>query len=107
MTYSEMHNPPHPGEVLKGLYLQPANITQTRLAEWVKVDRKTISRLVNGRHGVTAEMDLRLSKALNMSPGVWLGMQLDYDLWHAQKSQKVALRNIKPMLSDDSAQPLT
>lgn len=92
-----MHNPPHPGEVLKGLYMEPAGVSVTDFACQLGVDRKTISRLVNGRSGVTAEMALRLSKVLNTTPEVWLGMQQDYDLWHAEQDHKAELQTIRPM----------
>lgn len=92
-----MHNPPHPGEVLKGLYMEPVKISVTDLAKRLGVDRKTVSRLVNGRCGVTAEMALRLGKALSTSADLWLGMQQDYDLWHAEQNHKAALKAIKPM----------
>lgn len=70
-----MHNPPHPGEVLKGLYLDPLNVTVTEAALALNVARKTLSGLVNGRSGISPEMALRLAKALNTSPELWLNMQ--------------------------------
>ncbi len=100
-----MHNPPHPGEVLKGLYLEPAGIAVTDFAARLKVDRKTVSRLVNGRCGVSAEMALRLGKALDTTPDVWLGMQQDYDLWHAEKTHKSALKSIRPIPADERIHP--
>lgn len=92
-----MYNPPHPGEVLKGLFLAPAKVSLTDFAARLGVDRKTISRLVNGHYGITAEMALRLGKAFGNSPEMWLGMQQDYDLWHAAQAHKAALRAISPL----------
>src|SRR5450631_3143405 len=77
--------PVHPGAVLKGLYLEPMEITITQAANNLGVARKTLSQLVNGHMGVSAEMAIRLSKALNTSPQLWLNMQQGYDLWVAEK----------------------
>jgi antitoxin HigA-1 len=77
-----MHNPPHPGEVLREWL---AEITVTEAARRLGVTRVALSRVLNGSAGVSADMDLRLSKALGTTPGLWFGMQADYDLWHAQR----------------------
>ena len=92
-----MHNPPHPGAILKELYMKPAKMSGTFFADKLGVDRKTISRLINARSGITAEMALRLGKLLNTSPDMWLGIQLDYDLWHAAQTHQSTLRSIAPM----------
>lgn len=91
-----MHNPPHPGEVLKEWL---SDITVTDAAVRLGVARLTLSRLLNGASGISAEMDLRLSKALGTTPGQWLGMQADYDLWQAQKSFRVKVRRIMPKVA--------
>ena len=75
-------NPAHPGDVLKD-YL--SGMTVTEAAARLRVTRATLSRILNGRAGVTAGMSLRLSAALGTSPGFWLKMQGQYDLWHAKK----------------------
>lgn len=72
--------PVHPGEILKGLYLEPLEITITAAASQLGITRKTLSQLINGHAGVSAEMALRLSKALNTTPELWLNMQQSYDL---------------------------
>jgi len=77
-----MHNPPHPGEVLRE-WLD--GITVTEAAARLGVTRVALSRVLNGAAGISAEMDLRLSKALNTTPGLWYAMQGDYDMWQAQK----------------------
>jgi addiction module HigA family antidote len=77
--------PVHPGTILKGLYLEPMEITITQAANNLGIARKTLSQLVNGHMGVSAEMAIRLSKALNTSPQLWLNMQQGYDLWVAEK----------------------
>ena len=78
-----MHNPPHPGEVLRE-WLD--GVTVTDAAKRLGVTRVALSRVLNGAAGISAEMDIRLSKALGTSPGAWYGMQASFDLWHAQKS---------------------
>lgn len=80
-----MHNPPHPGEVLSALCLEPLNLTVTAAAKALGVSRKTLSGIVNGRVGVTPEMALRLSLAFDTTAESWLGQQLQYDLWQAEK----------------------
>src|SRR5579872_4519984 len=74
--------PIHPGEILKEMYLVPLEISITELADNLGVARKTVSQLVNGHMGVSAEMALRLAKAFTTTPEVWLNMQRNYDLWH-------------------------
>lgn len=92
-----MHNPPHPGAVLKTLYLAPTKTSATAFAGMLGVDRKTVSRIINGRCGITADMALRIGKLLGNTPDMWLGMQIDHDLWRAEQASKAALRAIRPM----------
>ena len=80
----EMYNPAHPGEVLKELYL-PEGMGISEAAKKLGVSRQTLSAIINGRAGVSAEMAMRLSKALGTSPDLWLGMQMQYDLWQAKQ----------------------
>jgi addiction module HigA family antidote len=84
----KMHNPPHPGEVLKSLCLDPMKLTVTQAARALGVSRKTLYSIVNGRSGVTPEMAVRLSIAFDTSAESWLDQQLEYDLWHAEKRRK-------------------
>ncbi len=83
-----MHNPPHPGEIIRDLCLEPLGLSVTGAAEALGVSRKTLSSIVNGRSGISPEMALRLSKAFNTSPESWLNQQVQYDLWHAKKESK-------------------
>ena len=78
--------PSHPGFILKEMYLTPLEITLTELAIKFKVARKTISELVNGKVGVSAEMSLRLAKAFNTTPDLWINMQTHYDLAQARRT---------------------
>ncbi|AFY31885.1 HigA family addiction module antitoxin [Calothrix sp. PCC 7507] len=88
--------PRHPGALIKRQYLEPLEMSITQLAEILGVSRKTISEIVNERAGVTAIMALRLGKAFQTSPELWLNLQLKYDLWNAsQESEK--LSNISPI----------
>ena len=81
-----MHNPAHPGEVLKELYSEPLGLTVTEAATKLGVARKTLSQLVNTHAGVSPEMALRLAKAFDTTPDSWLNMQQNYDLWRARQS---------------------
>ncbi len=76
-----MHNPPHPGELLKELWLEPLGLTVTDAAQQLKVSRKTLSEIVNARAAVSAEMAIRLELAFGKSAASWLGHQAAYDLW--------------------------
>jgi addiction module HigA family antidote len=83
-----MHNPPHPGEVLRTLCLEPLNVTVTEAARALDVSRKTLSAILNGRAGISPEMAVRLSIAFDTSAESWLNQQLQYDLWHAERGKK-------------------
>lgn len=83
-----MHNPPHPGEIIKTLCLEPLSLTVTQAAEALGVSRKTLSAILNGRAGVSPEMAIRLSIAFGTSAESWLNQQTQYDLWHAERRRK-------------------
>jgi addiction module HigA family antidote len=83
-----MHNPPHPGEVIKSLCLEPLKVTVTDAAKALGVSRKTLSAILNGRAGISPEMAVRLSIAFGTSAESWLNQQLQYDLWHAEQGRK-------------------
>src|SRR5437867_6068895 len=83
-----MHNPPHPGEIIKALCLEPLGLTVTEAAEALGVSRKTLSAILNGRAGITPEMAVRLSIAFGTSSESWLNQQTQYDLWHAERRRK-------------------
>ena len=88
-----MHNPPHPGGIIREFCIEPLNLTVTDAAKALGVTRKTFSSLLNGRSGISPEMALRLSKVFGRSPEAWLKLQLQYDLWQTQQS--VDLNNLK------------
>ena len=85
-----MHNPEHPGEVLREWL--PEGMTVTKAAEELQVSRVTLSKVLNGKAGVTAGMALRLSVWLGTSPDIWLGMQTQWDLWQAEQQPRPIIR---------------
>jgi len=95
----KMYNPPHPGEIIKGLWLDPMGASITDAAQAMGVSRKTLSKIVNGRGRVTPEIALRLSVALGSSAESWLGHQATYDLWEVEQ-HKDTLRAV-PLFAPD------
>jgi addiction module HigA family antidote len=90
----KMHNPPHPGEVLKdGVFVDTA-VTVTAAAKALGVTGAALSRALNGKAAVSADMVLRLAQWLNSGPEVWLNMQAAYDLWQARQKPRP---KIKPL----------
>ena len=81
----QMYNPPHPGEILRELCLEPLGINVTQAAKALGVSRKTLSAILNGRAGISTEMAIRLSLAFDTSPESWLNQQTQYDLWLARR----------------------
>jgi addiction module HigA family antidote len=81
-----MHNPPHPGEVIRELCLEPLGISVTQAANALGVSRKTLSAILNGRAGISPEMAIRLSQAFGTTAESWLNQQMLYDLWQARQS---------------------
>jgi len=80
-----MHNPPHPGEVIRRQCLEPLGLSVTAAAEGLGVSRNTLSMLINGRAGISPDMAIRLSKGFGGSAESWLRQQMQYDLWQAGK----------------------
>ena len=91
-----MHNPLHPGEFIKEIYVQPFALSARQVAANLRVSPSTFNRLLNGESNVSPERALRLSKVLGRSPESWLAMQDQYDLWHAEK--KVDLQGMKKLM---------
>jgi addiction module HigA family antidote len=85
-----MHNPPHPGEIIRELCIVPLDLTVTKAAEALGVTRKTLSTLLNGRAGISPEMALRLSKVFGRTSEGWLRLQLQFDLWKAEQSVDIS-----------------
>ena len=80
-----MHNPPHPGEIIREQCLEPLGLTITAAAKGLGVTRKALSELLNGHSGISPEMAIRLSKAFGSSSETWLRLQLQHDLWNAEQ----------------------
>ena len=92
-----MHNPPHPGEVLRDGVFTDSQISVTEFASRIGVTRVALSRVLNGKAAISADMALRLAAALGGSGQSWLHMQANFDLWNAEKSLKKVVSKIKPL----------
>lgn len=99
-----MYNPPHPGKVLKELYMKPLKLTVTKTAKALGVSRKTMSEIVNGRAPVTPEMAMRIGTAFNTTPESWMNNQIKYDLWQLEHSRP-KLKGIKRLYRPDDIRP--
>jgi len=95
-TSPPMHNPPHPGEFIVDVYVQPSGISVRTLAGKLGVTPSTAQRLLSGSHGVSPEMALRLSFVLGRTPESWLAMQDAYDLWKVREN--LDLGNLEPLV---------
>jgi addiction module HigA family antidote len=84
----KMHNPPHPGKVLRELCIEPMGLSVTAAADSLGVARKTLSSILNGHSGISPEMAVRLSLAFDTSAESWLNQQVQYDLWIVEKKRK-------------------
>lgn len=82
-------NPPHAGEILHELWMRPLGLTITQTAAQLKVSRKTVSELVNGKAGISPEMALRLELAFGKSAESWLSIQAAYDLWQLESKREI------------------
>ena len=91
---TRMHNPPHPGEVLKDGVFADNLVSVTDAAAALGVTRVSLSRVLNGKAGVSAEMAVRLGKWLGTGPDVWINMQAQYELWKAEQALKTMVRKI-------------
>ena len=90
-----MHNPPHPGEFIESVYMEPYGISCRYLAEQLGVAPSTLNRAIKGKSAVSPEMALRLSKVLGRTPESWLSMQDNYEIWQARK--RVNLSKLQPL----------
>ena len=91
-----IHNPLHPGEFIKEVYIEPSGISVRQIAENMQVSPSTLTRLISGNSSVSPEMAFRLSKTLGRTPESWLAMQDSYNLWQIRKNVSLTgLRKIK------------
>ncbi|MDP1604627.1 MAG: HigA family addiction module antitoxin [Legionella sp.] len=91
----------HPGEILLEEFLLPMAISQNRLARDIDVSPRRINEIVHGKRSITADTDLRLSRALGTSEGFWLGLQIDYDLEEKRTGLKSKLEKIRSLVFID------
>lgn len=84
----EMFNPPHPGEIISEIYLEPFGLSARAIAKDLKIDPSTFSRLVSSKSSISPDMAIRLSKVLGGSAESWMQMQLNYDLWQAKNENE-------------------
>jgi len=83
-----MHNPPHPGEIIREECLKPLDLTITEAAEGLGIHRKNLSRILNGHAGISPDMAVRLARAFGSTPETWLKLQMAYDLSQARKKEE-------------------
>jgi addiction module HigA family antidote len=91
---SKMHNPPHPGEIVRDILIEATGLTVTAASTKLGITRVSLSKLINCRCNISPEMALRLSIALNTSPEMWLNMQQTYDLWVMEKNRNKLKREV-------------
>ncbi len=92
-----MHDPPHPGEVIRELCIEPLGLTVTAAAAGLGVSRKSLSELLNGRAGISPEMAIRLEGAFGGSAESWLRQQMQYALWQARrKAGRITVQRLAP-----------
>ena len=89
----EMFNPPHPGKILKDIYLTDYKLSVTAFALKLGISRTSASELINGKNGISATMAIKLGKAFKTSAQYWMNMQQAYELWKAK--QHINLDNVK------------
>ncbi|MEA1897833.1 MAG: HigA family addiction module antitoxin [Bacteroidota bacterium] len=87
--------PTHPGKIIKDDYLQPLSLTITGLASILNVSRKTLSKIINENGAITPDMALRLSRAFETTPQLWINLQRNYDLWKAENTSN-AWQSVQP-----------
>lgn len=98
-----MKNPPHPGEIIRGLCIKPLGLIVTQAVQGHGVARKALSLLLNGYAGISPEMAVRLSQAFGRSSESWLQLQVQYDIAQVKRSAKEI--KIKPLYDSNSPHP--
>lgn len=88
----------HPGEILREEFMKPLNLSANALAQRLGVTTARVNEIANERRGITADTALRLARVLGMSADFWLGLQVDWDLWHAMHSSKASeIHRLEPL----------
>jgi len=88
--------PSHPGKIIKEDYLLPLSLTIKDMASRLGISRKTLSKIINERGTITPDMALRLSRAFDTTPDLWMNLQKNHDLWHAERSSN-SWQSVKPL----------
>lgn len=107
---ARIRKPTHPGGIIKRMHMEPMGLTVTQLAAVLGVSRKTLSKIVNERAGVTPDMSLRLSRAFGTTPALWLNLQQAHDLWvaeHESTGWEQVMPVPMPAMPSDDAQATT
>ncbi|MBV8497075.1 MAG: HigA family addiction module antidote protein [Gammaproteobacteria bacterium] len=89
-----MHNPAHPGEILKAMYLEPMGVSITKAADALGVSRKHVSAIVNGRVPVTPDMAVRLAGVFGTEPEIWINLQAQHDLWVVSRQTRPRVKRL-------------
>lgn len=89
--------PTHPGEMLAEEFLKPLGVSQSAFAERLGVSSPRLNEIIRGKRSITPETALRLAQVLGMSADFWLGLQQDWDLWHAARSKKAEIARLEPL----------
>lgn len=92
-----MHNPPHPGEIIREFCIEPLGLSVTKAAQGLGVSRRTLSELLNGGRGISPEMAIRLSAAFGGSAESWITQQAQYDLWCAMRNADKIKRQVSTL----------
>ena len=92
---ARMHNPSHPGEILREFYLEPMGVTITQAADALGVSRKHVSAIVNGRVPVTPDMAMRLAAVFATEPELWVNLQAQYDLWDLSRKRRPKVKPLR------------
>ena len=95
--YIKKRQPTHPGGILKRQYIEPLSLTISEVAKYLGVSRKAVSKIVNEKGSITPDMALRLAKAFNTTPELWLNLQTKYNLWSAEQ-KSIGLEKIKVLV---------
>ena len=91
----KMFNPPHPGQIIREDVLPDLGLSVTEAANQLGVSRVALSRAINGRAAISADMAIRLAQWLGGSAETWLRAQVQYDLWHAERGKKIKVKPVQ------------
>lgn len=96
---TKKRKPVHPGEILEEHYIKPLDISKSFLADSAGISRNSLYKILRGEARITANMAVRLSKALKTTPELWLNLQQKYDVWEVEHDKQLRLEHIRPIVS--------